>query len=264
MTRWLRNNPIGLGLAALCGVLLSVMAVLGIVSTLPVDRNIGDAGTAAGDEALTLPQLGESPPLDAFRVITERPLFNESRQPLLASDLDADAMAENVQDDEVELPEVELSGVVITPSLRMATLRRKDEGPSLVAFEGRPIEGPFGSWQVSRIDERQVVLTSGAGEELELKLRVHDEKIAPPKRPERKEEAAEKGSEASSEQPAEGERLSRAEEIRQRIAERREELRRQAEEQQAAEEQAQPSYQSAIRSLIGRNRRNEGSQDNEK
>jgi hypothetical protein len=259
MNRWLRDNPIGLGLAALCGVLLLTMVALGIVSMLPVDSVPGGEDDAAGDQALTLPELGESPPIDAYYVITERPLFHETRQPLLEGDLGFDPLAEALQDADGEAPDVELSGVIITPSLRMAMLRRKDEDRSIVAMEGWPIEGEFSAWQLSRVDPREVLLTSGAGEELLLKLKVHDEKIAPPARPAAKKAQAEADSATAAKQQEEGQPLSRAEEIRQRIAERREELRQQAEtEEQAGEEAEQPSYQQAIQSMIGRNRRNNG------
>ena len=49
--------------------------------------------------------------------------------------------------------------------------------------------------------------------------------------------------------------MSRAEEIRQRIAERREELRRAAEENEQGEQDEQPSYQEAIQAMMGNKRR---------
>ncbi|MEJ8569026.1 hypothetical protein [Elongatibacter sediminis] len=275
MMRWLQDNPIGLGLAVVCGVLVLSMAGLGVVSLLPAYRG-GDADNAAPDaQALQLPELAESAPIDEYYVITERPLFNESRQPVLEDELSVDPLAEEMVEDDPDAPDVELSGVVITPSLRMATLRTKDEGRSLVAFEGRPIEeSDFGSWQVSRVDAREVMLTSAAGEELRLELKVHDEQITPPAAPvsrpqgSRQDEAPEgrvqqTRQQESGEADADGKPLSRAEEIRRRIAERREELRRQAEQQeQPSEEEAAPDYQRAIQSMIGRSRR-DGDNQNE-
>lgn len=263
MIRWLQDNPIGIGLAALTGVLLLAMLVLGVVSLLPVDRGSGSSADTEGEDVLALPELEESPPVDEFYVITERPLFNQSRQPeLVTADPEDDLPP---PDEDVERPDVVLSGVVITPSLRMAMLRQKDGDRSLVAFEGRPIEGEFGSWQVSRVDAREVVLTSGSGEELALQLKVHDEQIEPPARPPpRTEPEPQVAEDAADEQPVEGERLSRAEEIRRRIAERREELRQQAEaEEQAGEESATPNYTETIRSMIGRNRRSDGDNQEE-
>lgn len=273
MNRWLKDNPVGLGLAALCGALLLTMLVLAVVASLPVDRDSGGDESAGGEEGLALPELGESPPIEEFYVITERPLFNETRQPVLDEGLAGDLLADGAGDAEDNPLDVELSGVVITPSLRLAMLRKKDAGRSLVAFEGKPIEGEFSSWQVSRIEAREVLLTSGSGEELQLKLKVHDEQIAPPQRAERKPAAREPGAapaESAAEPTIEEQPMTRADEIRQRIAERREELRREAEMEQQGSEQlddeqsAAPSYQEAIQSLIGRNRRGNGdNQDNE-
>ncbi len=48
--------------------------------------------------------------------------------------------------------------------------------------------------------------------------------------------------------------MSRAEEIRQRIAERREELRRAAEENEQVDQAEQMSYQQAIQAMVGRKR----------
>jgi hypothetical protein len=176
-------------------------------------------------------------------------------------------------------PEVELSGVIITPTLRMVTLKRTDDAKSLVAFEGKPIEADFGSWQVSSIQARAVTLTSGSGEELQLELKVHDAKIEQPVRPvkpAKQDAAAGEQSPEVAENPA-TEPLSRAEEIRQRIAERREELRREAEQKGQADEQPSASrdqpgeqgaekadgqdYQQAIQALM--NRRKKTNNDDE-
>lgn len=257
MNRWFKDNPVGLGLAASCGVLLAAMLVLAIAAMLPVGGDGDFDGANPEEEALTLPELAESPPVDAFAVIAERPLFSETRQPVPGDGFGGDPLADALADADDNPLDVELSGVVITPTLRMVTLRKKDADRSLVAFEGRPIEGEFSSWQVSRIEAREVVLTSGSGEELQLELKVHDERIEPPQRPAPKPGEQEPAESQADADAVEGEQVTRAEEIRQRIAERREELRREAElQQQAGDENAQPDYQQAIQSMIGRNRAN--------
>jgi len=165
---------------------------------------------------------------------------------------------EEIEEEVVETPEVELMGVVITPSLRMVTLKKKDAEESLVAFEGMPIEGEFGGWQVTEIGPRMATLTSGNGEELLLELQVHDERIDAPEKMPDKAPAPDKQQKPGSTQAAaeNSEPLSRAEEIRQRIAERREELRRESELAGQGEEkkEAPPpaDYQSAIQNMIER------------
>jgi len=261
--KWLQDNTLGLTLGAVCGVLLLILLVLSIMSAIPLSVPEQDTAEAAPDAGLDLPTLAKSPPFDDFSVIAERPLFNETRQPIL-DDVD-DGNLPLASDEEVKLPEVELAGVVITPSLRMATLKRKDNALSLVAFEGRPIEADFGGWQVTRIQPRTVTLSSSSGGELELEMKVHDEKIEPPPKAIEKDQS--KGQSAAGAQPGESDQepLSRAEEIRQRIAERREELRQEADQAAQPEKSNEPpSYEQAIQNMIGRNRNSKSGNENEK
>ena len=251
MIRWLDDNPAGQALAVLAGGLVLVILLLGVVWSLPPDS--GSAEPDADYRALqvNVPRLPDSPPLEDFVVVTDRPVFNESRRPELSTDAAGEGDTEDDESDEViDAPELVLAGVVITPSLRMVTLREKKARESLVAFEGQPLQGDYGSWHVSQIAPREITLSSGDGRELKLQLQVHDAKIAPPPEPkpavaEQTATDAETGAEGEGEQP-----LTRAEEIRQRIAERREELRRAAEAEKSGENQ--PSdYQTAVRSMIG-------------
>ncbi len=256
MNRLLQDNPVGLALAGAGAFLLFCMLIIVIWSYLPLgDGDLSSADTS-GESLVDLPELAESPPLENYSVIVQRPLFNETRLPVIEADIDStDTESEVLIADETEL-EVELSGVVITPTLRMATLKRTDGSKSLVAIEGKPLQGEFGSWQLTRVDDRKVTLVSGTGKELQLELQVHDERIEPPKQPVKPDvEAASNGQAEQAAQAGQdgSEPLSRADEIRQRIAERREQLRQQAEaEDQAGEENAQPSYEEAIRAMINR------------
>lgn len=269
MIALLEDNPIGKTLLAICGGLVLVSVLLVIIWTLSPSGSFSDTDDENRLAGLELPEPGVTESIEKFAEITERPVFNESRLPVL--ELDDEDVEEELAED-VEAPEMELAGIIITPTLRMATLRAKDNPNSLVAFEGRPLEGNFGSWQISRIEPREVTLTSGDGEEMQLQLQIHDVKIAEPPKPEvpadekegRRERqlAVEKG---DGDQP-----LSRAEEIRQRIAERREELRRAAEADEQdnpqktspqAVQKEQRSYQQAIQSMVGRKRQDESKDD---
>jgi hypothetical protein len=262
----MQDNPLGLALGAVCGFLLFVLLVLMVVSALPLSTRMAAGGASDGETGIELPQLAENKPVDSYYVINERPLFNESRLPIIEPEEELDPMADVVEEEEVDAPEVELSGVVITPSLRMVTLRRKGGEESLVAFEGRPIEAEFGSWQVTSIGPRVATLTSASGEELLLEMKVHDERIEQPEKPVRPTKAsAEEQLVAKAAQPssAEGEPLSRAEEIRQRIAERREELRRESAAADQDQEAAPPDYQSAIENMMNSSRRNRNNKQDE-
>jgi hypothetical protein len=175
-------------------------------------------------------------------------------EPELDNDLEEEEPAE-----EVDAPDVKLTGVVITPSIRMATLQQKGEELSLVAFEGKPLEGNFGSWHISRIDHREVTLSSGEGEKVQLKLEVHGMAIAQPPKPEPR-TAKDEQDPAGQDEEGESQTLSRAEEIRQRIAERREELKQAAEEK---EEPRRVSYKQAVQAMMGKNRQEKSNNESD-
>jgi hypothetical protein len=263
--KWLENNPVGIVLAAVCGLLLASSLLLGVKWSLPASgAAVGDASD--DDFSLSVAELGDAAEISAYSDVIERPVFNESRRPIVLEDPDEgsedDLMAQEEADPDA--PEVELAGIVITPSVRMVTLRHKDLEESLVAFEGQPLEGDFGSWHISRIDAREATLSSAGGEEVLLTLQVHDQTITAPEKSVpvafRKDREQAEGSE-SPEKESGDPPLSRAEEIRQRIAERREELRRAAEERADNREDDRPepaNYQDAMQSLIVDDRPGDG------
>jgi hypothetical protein len=231
-----------------------VTLALGVIWSLPPNADSHNRNADDGSFGVEVPELPESEPIENFAVVTDRPVFNESRQPDLESEEgadgeDPDSLSEDVV---VDAPELELAGVIITPSLRMVTLRKKNARESLVAFEGQPLHGDYGSWHVSRIEPREITLAAGDGRELQLQLQVHDAKIAPPPKPKPEPTSAEVADNqtADDDSGANDRPLTRAEEIRQRIAERREELRRAAEAEQSGETQLS-DYQTSVRSMIG-------------
>jgi hypothetical protein len=257
--KWFESNPLGVALASICAGLLVISLLLAVVWALPPSVPASASDTDEALAALDVPELDDSEPLEAYTVITERPVFNASRLPIIEEGLtDED---DQLADEDVDAPEVELAGVIITPSIRMVTLRSKDQSESLVAFEGQPLEGNYGSWQVSHIEPREITLSSDNGEELQLKLQIHDVKIEEPPELET-EKTAESSSSAElaqdSDQP-----LSRAEEIRQRIAARREEL-RQAAEDKEQDEAPTMDYRQAIQSMINSPKQKKEQDENEK
>ena len=261
MIKWFENNPFGATLAAICGGLLVISLLLAVVWALPPSVPASASDTDDTVLVLDVPELDDSEPLEAYTVITERPVFNASRLPVIEEDLtDED---EQLAEEDVDAPEVELAGVIITPSIRMVTLRSKDQSESLVAFEGQPLEGDYGTWQVSHIEPREVTLSSDNGEELQLKLQVHDIKIEEPPEMEKEESDETSASARQAEKEGSDEPLSRAEEIRQRIAQRREELRRAAEDKGQDEEPAM-DYRQAIQSMIDGSGRDQKQDENEK
>ena len=252
MTERFNGNPLGKALAWTCGGLAAALVALAVIWALPPAGSEGEESGGSRAVGNTVPQLLTAEPIEKYAVIVDRPVFNESRQPVIGL-ADEDTEEEDVASIEnVDAPEVELAGVVITPDVRVATLRLKDSPESLLAFEGQPLEGDFGSWHLSRIEPRLAILESDAGEQVELQLQIHDAMMTEPPKP-----AADPGAQAPAEDGSQAEEagdpnMTRAEEIRQRIQQRREELRRASEEGDQAQQNETPQvdYREAIQAMM--------------
>ncbi|NIP18889.1 MAG: hypothetical protein GWM87_12580 [Xanthomonadales bacterium] len=255
--KWLENNPLGTALAAVCGALILTSSVLVFVWSLPAPTGDtrSDAAGVSADPATDL--ANELGPVSQYRVVTERPVFDESRRPAVT--LDDEGM--EVTDDSglvAGAPDVKLTGVVITPDYRIVNLTPLNRGEPLVVHEGERLGGEFSGWSVTDIEPRKVVLSSLDGDSLELDLEVSTRKIEPPPEPEPQPTPTDNtGQQANA--VGEEEPLSRAEEIRQRIAERREELRREQEARQAGEANQRTRYQEAIQGMMQRPKQEEDS-----
>ena len=176
-----------------------------------------------------------------------------------------------------DAPDVRLTGVVITPGMKIASLTPADGNlKTVMAHEGESLTGEFVGWQVTAVNPRTVVLESRDGQSLELDLQVHDAKIQEPVAPvaapipaalSNAQALAGQGSGAT----GDDEPLSRAEQIRQRIAERRAELRQEQEAQQsqsaaqagsAGSKSNTKDYQTAIREMMKNKSKDQGGNDN--
>lgn len=265
MINQLSDNPIGRALAGVCAGLLAVLLLLAVIWVLPPSGAAGGDGDGNRDLSSEVPQLKTEQPIENFAVITDRPIFNESRQPIIGASPDDESEGEELAGEEdVDAPDVVLAGVVITPELRVATLRLKDSPESLLAFEGQPLEGNFGSWHISRIEPRQAILESGEGKQVRLELQIHDAMMDMPPEPAPAAAASTAGSNAQN-GPGDDQPMTRAEEIRQRIAERREELKRAAEEGGEAATQRPPQldYRQAIQAMMQQGNKSQETDESE-
>ncbi len=261
--KWLQDNPLGMALAGISGVLVLFAAVLAIVWTLPVAVETAETTPQESGGAGNVLLAHQAGSLSELQVINEKPVFNESRLPVI-SKLDGDESAEDVTVAVMDAPDVRLTGVIITPGLKIASLTPADgKQESVMAHEGQPLTGEYVGWQVSSVNPRDVVLESLDGQTMGLDLEIHDATI---KAPARQAPVAKPGSAAAGKTDGEGEQpLSRAEQIRQRIAERREELRREQEDRDVQNVQPQrqapnpQGYQNAIRALMKNNSKDRGS-----
>ena len=245
---------------------------MAIAWNLPVSveaTSVKAEAATGNDASLTARQVGT---LGDYRVINEKPVFNESRQPVI-DELDAE-LADDESSEVKGAPDVKLTGVVITSRMKIASLTPADANLETVrAHEGEALTGEYLGWQVVAVNPRAVVLESRDGQSLELDLQVHDVKIQEPPTPEAPVATTQAGSgEDGGGSDEDDEPLSRAEQIRQRIAQRREELRLEQEQQSqnntraAAAGGARPAaktseYQNAIREMMKNKRKDKGSDD---
>jgi len=263
--KWLKDNPLGLVLVTTCGVLALLALVMTIVWTLPEAEAIAGTSTnKTGDDKTTV-LAHQVAAIGEFQVINDKPVFNTSRQPELEVENEPET-EEPVEDVTVvvkDAPDVRLTGVIITPSMKIASLTPADKKlESVMAHEGQILEGEFVGWQIGSIGPRNVVLESRDGQTLDLELQVHDTAMKKPPKP--KPATPAKTAQAARAQAGQlvdedGQPLSRAEQIRIRIAERREELRREQQAQQAqsntlgsgtAKASNPQDYQNAIRNMM--------------
>lgn len=146
-------------LGALCVLLAVVLLLLltgvgrGVHWDAPAD---GAALPAAGNRAA--PDV--APPLQHYAEVWQRPLFNVDRRPQPESD---------GGDADVTLGDLQLTGIILTPDLRMALLRDRNSGREVRVHEGGQL--PNGGWTLQALKPRSAVFT-GNGQRTELPLTV--------------------------------------------------------------------------------------------
>jgi hypothetical protein len=273
--KWLQDNFVGMALLAGIAALLLVSVSLFVVWAWPVSGDFTDQADEGNETGSALVAARVIGPFEDYQVINEAPVFNITRAPELDDGEEPEVLVD-VPVEPKEAPNVRLTGVFISPGLRIASLMPVEgEQISVRAKEGEALIGDYVGWQVSKVRPRHVVLESRDGETLKLDLKVHDSVIVePPKmQPLEVTDAALAGAEEEGVPLGEdGQPLSRAEQIRARIAERREELRRQqqgiesddpAQEGEQQKAAPPPSYQSAIQAMMQNSNKDKKSDDQE-
>ncbi len=219
-------TPALAGCAVLLGVLaLAQMAGLGRGHSLPTDV---EAVPLAGQVDLheVLPPL---PPLEAFAAIRDRPLFNPPRRPALPED-PTPPVEDPVNGHEEPPPplDVSITGIIITPDVRIAMVRPSGSKESVVLREGMPLPGELGAWTLSRVLPRRVLFDGGVGTEpAEIELTVDKTMRSAPAAPSGTTPVAATVT-GSGEEAQASDVQSRAAEIRRRIEERRRQMREEA------------------------------------
>ena len=150
-----------MGLAVVFGVLCLVFgAIIYHETELRPEEPEAVPPAVAGDSeppARALPQAGTSlPPVEAYKEVTQRPLFSSTRHP----------QAETTQQNSGKAGALSLVGTIITGNSRTALIRHGNSGALARLSEGQKVEG----WTLQSIQTDRVTLLGG-GTRQELKLK---------------------------------------------------------------------------------------------
>lgn len=222
-------------LAAACGIfgLLALLFWLGVgsgYSFLPPDADATQhlpSVTTIEKKPFNMPEFGH------FAEIIQRPLLSEDRRPIPPE-------AEQT-DDKPEAPpvplQVQLTGIIITPELKMALLKDRTTNKDVSLKEGMPLPGNQSAWLLVEIQPRKVVFKNDKDETSDVELTVSKNSGPPSKRvagnkprSEPKKLAPKKEDDAN-------------ESLRERIEARRKQLREQAEKMRAQQQRASQNKQ---------------------
>ena len=159
---------LSLALAAVCGVLLVLALALQVFGLgrgytwLPPEADGGPGFGAAVIDRTAF----KLPAEEQFAATQARPLFNEDRKP--TPDEPGD---DNSAPQPPSAPlNIALTGVVLTPELRLAMVQDKAKNNSVALKEGMPMPGDQGGWTLTRINQRSAIFREVSGDEIEVEL----------------------------------------------------------------------------------------------
>lgn len=216
------------GLAAACGVLLlaAIAQYAGLgrgYGWLPQDSVASDQAKAVNIDRDPF----KLPPMTAFADIDARPLFNADRKP---------SPADESADDGGEAPanplDITLTGVVLTPGLKMAMVleksgKRGNQGQALKV--GMPLEGDLAGWTLVEVKPRSAVFRNGSNETSEVELETATTAAPAPRAPARVPVASRNRQVVPPRPEAGGAKHEPEADLAKRIEERRREMRERAE-----------------------------------
>lgn len=156
---------LSLVLAAACGVLF----LLALALQVGLGRGYGwlpPEGDAAVVEAGAIDRTPFKLPAETeFAATQARPLFNEDRKPT------PDEPSEESAPQPPSAPlNISLTGVVLTPDVRVAMVQDKVKNTSIALKEGMPMPGDQGGWTLTKINPRSAIFRELSGEEIEVEL----------------------------------------------------------------------------------------------
>ena len=228
---------ITLSLAGTCG----VMALAGVLAWMGAGRGYGWLPEAEAPPVTGVGRIDTEavvmPPDSEFAEVRQRPIFNEDRKPT--------PIVEEVKP--VDAPtaplNITLTGIVMTPDLKLAMVRDNTKNEAVSLRVGMPLPGEQQGWTLAEIRSRSVVFKNPQDETSEVELEVApgltvppSARAVPPPPPPGAAPAAPPTGNAPTNVPGQPP-PDRAAELQRRIEERRREMREQAEKLREQQEQ---------------------------
>ena len=165
-----------LALAGVCGVLF----LLVLLVQFGAGRGYRWWQADANDALAPKDQLDRStfklPAWGEFADVNLRPLFNEDRKPTPP----APPPPPGGEQKPVPKLNIQLSGVILSPTLHIAMIIENGKTTSAAVREGHTLPGELSAWTVTKVKPRGASFRSSAGEEVELELIAKGSGLKPP------------------------------------------------------------------------------------
>lgn len=105
---------------------------------------------------------------EALAVIVERPIFTATRRPPPAVLPAAAAPAAETPDKSLILGRYKLTGVVVTPTLRLVFVTKPGSRKTIAVARGKKLDG----WVISEVEQHLIVLESDQGR---IRIKIEDD-----------------------------------------------------------------------------------------
>ncbi len=148
-------------ISTLFGVLCQTFAGIAAAPWLidPLDYLAPGDGVAASEIQIRTEGLAtlEAPTFDSLAVIVERPLFTATRRPAPDIEPTPVAVAAKPLDKSLILGRYKLTGIVVTPELRLMLVTEPGSRRTTAVALGKKLDG----WLVAEVEQHVIVLESG-------------------------------------------------------------------------------------------------------
>ena len=235
---------ITMSLAGACG----VMALAGVLAWMGAGRGYGWLPETEAPPVTGVGHIDTDavvmPPDSEFAEVRQRPIFNEDRKPTPIAE------EKQIEIAQVVPLNITLTGVVLTPDVKLAMVRDNAKNEAVSLRIGMPLPGEQQGWTLAEIRSRSVVFKNPQDETSEVELEVAPGLTVPPSAKPTAPAAANAAAPVPPPVPPPGGApttvpgqppgqppADRAAELQHRIEERRREMREQAEKLRQQQEQ---------------------------